>query len=97
VRFPDTAVSDEGEIIQLALLAESEPVSLEQAMKEKHWKNAMLDELQSIEKNETWRLVKLPADKKCIDVKSVYKTKLKPDGQVAKYKARLVARSFLQR
>ena len=97
VRFPDTAVADDGELIQLAMLAESEPVSLEQAMKEEHWRNAMLDELQSIEKNETWSLVKLPTSKKCIDVKWVYKTKLKPDGQVAKYKARLVARGFLQR
>ncbi|CAJ2656171.1 unnamed protein product [Trifolium pratense] len=34
VRFSDTAMTDEGEIIQLAMLAESEPVSLEQEMKE---------------------------------------------------------------
>jgi len=57
----------------------------------------MIEELDSIEKNEIWRLVQLPTDKKCIDVKWVFKTKLKPDGQVTKYKARLVARGFLQK
>jgi len=57
----------------------------------------MIDELKSIDKNETWKLVRLPTDKKCIDVKWVFKTKLKPDGQVAKFKARLVARGFLQK
>jgi len=54
----------------------------------------MTDELKSIEKNETWKLVQLPIVKKCIDVKWVFKTKLKPDGQVKKFKARLVARGF---
>jgi hypothetical protein len=43
----------------------------------------MIDELKSIEKNETWKLVHLPTDKKCNDVKWIFKTKLKPDGQVA--------------
>jgi len=57
----------------------------------------MIEELDSIEKNDTWRLVQLPTDKKYIDVKWVFKTKLKPDGQVAKYKAMLVARGFLQK
>jgi len=54
----------------------------------------MIDELKSIEKNQTWKLVQLPTDKKCIDVKWVFNTKLKPDGQVAKFKARLVAGFF---
>ena len=55
----------------------------------------MIEELDSMEKNDTWRLVQLPTNKKCIDVKWVFKTKLKADGQVAKYKARLVVRGFL--
>jgi len=96
-RFPDQAVTDEGEIVQSIMLAEVEPVSFEEALKQNHWKKAMIEELDSIEKNETWRLVQLPTDKKCIDVKWVFKTKLKPDGQVAKYKARLVTRGFLQK
>jgi hypothetical protein len=31
------------------MFAETEPVTVEQALKEKHWKEAMIDELKSIE------------------------------------------------
>jgi hypothetical protein len=72
-RFPDQAITDEGDMIQAAMLAESEPVSFEEALKQSHWKKAMIEELDSIEKNETWRLVQLPTGKKCIDVKWVFK------------------------
>jgi len=96
-RFPDQAVTNKGDFVQLAMLVEVELVSFEEALKQNHWKKAMIEELDSIEKNDTWRLVQLPTDKKCIDVKWVFKTKLKPDGQVEKYKARLVARGFLQK
>ena len=96
-RFPDQAVTIEGDFVQLAMLGEAEPVSFRQALKQKHWKKEMIEELDSIKKNETWRSVQLPIDKNCIDVKWVFKTKLKPNDQVAKYKARLVARGFLQK
>jgi len=56
----------------------------------------MKKKLEEIEKNRTWELVKLPQDKLPINVKWVFKLKLKPDGSVAKYKARLVAKGFLQ-
>jgi hypothetical protein len=39
----------------------------------------------------------LPKGKTTIDVKWVFKVKYKPNGDVAKYKARLVARGFLQK
>ena len=55
-----------------------------------------MDELRSIEKNETRQMVNLPSHKRAIDVKWVYKTKMKPNGEIAKYKARLVAKGFLQ-
>jgi len=57
----------------------------------------MIEELDSIEKNATWILVQLLTDKKSIDVKWLFKTKLKPNGQITKYKARLVARGFLHK
>ena len=93
----DDAVTNEGELLQhIALLANAEPVSIDEALKRKIWKEAMLEELKSIKKNETWELVKLPANKMPIDVKWVFQTKLNPDGTIAKYKARLVARGFMQ-
>jgi hypothetical protein len=56
----------------------------------------MDEEIDSIERNNTWDLVDLPEGKKSIGVKWVYKTKLNADGQVEKYKARLVARGYSQ-
>lgn len=97
VRLPDIAVNVEGDITQLAMLAEVEPVTVEQALKKKHWKEAILKELKSIEKNKKWKLVHFPQNKKSIDLKWVFKTKLKPDGQVEKYKDMLVARGFLHK
>jgi len=57
----------------------------------------MMEELQAIEKSQTWFLTELPVNKKPIDVKWVFKLKFNPDGTISKRKERLVARGFLQR
>ncbi|KAI5332975.1 hypothetical protein L3X38_023104 [Prunus dulcis] len=57
----------------------------------------MEDELQMIEKNETWELVDRPTEKPVIGVKWVYKTKLNLDGSVQKNKERLVAKGYAQK
>ena len=94
---PDHAVNDEGDLIHLALLADVEPLGVEEALEKPVWKAAMIDELTAIEKNQTWSLVHLPPNKHKIGVKWVFKQKLNPDGSIAKHKARLVARGFLQK
>jgi len=57
----------------------------------------MIEEIKAIEKNNTSKLVELPDKKKTIDVKWIFKVKFNLYGSVSKYKARLVARGFLQR
>ncbi|XP_019415773.1 PREDICTED: uncharacterized protein LOC109327161 [Lupinus angustifolius] len=57
----------------------------------------MEDKLRLIERNNTLSLVQLPKGKKAISVKWVYKTKLTPNGEVSKHKARLGVKGFLQR
>ena len=57
----------------------------------------MKEEIQAIQKNQTWELADLPRNQRPIDVKWVFKTKLKPDGTVARHKAKLVDKGFLQR
>ncbi|WJX60656.1 hypothetical protein P8452_45840 [Trifolium repens] len=94
---PDNVVNNEGEIVHYAMLADTEPLDVKAALKSKVWKEAMNEELRSIEKNKTWDLCNLPSDKKAIDVKWVYKAKQNPEGKIIKYKARLVAKGFLQR
>ncbi|MCI18242.1 copia-type polyprotein, partial [Trifolium medium] len=86
----DNAVNDEGELIHFALLADSEPIDFKEALKSDVWKRAMEEELKSIEKNQTWKLVNLLDKKTKIDVKWVFKVKLNPYGKISKHKARLV-------
>ena len=87
---PDNLVNEEGEFVRFALLVDAEPINYEVALNEDVWKNAMIEELNSINRNNTWELTELPASKKPIDVKWIFKLKLKPNGEVAKHKARLV-------
>jgi hypothetical protein len=95
-RFPDQAVGQDGELLEEAMLAESEPINFDQAVNDSNWLKAMKEEINTIEKNKTWYLVD-KTDKKAIDVKWIYKLKLRPNGEIAKYKARLVAIGFLQK
>jgi hypothetical protein len=73
-----------------------DPVSFDEAAKEDVWIKAMDEEIDSIERNKTWDVVDLPKGMNNIGVKWVYRTKLNADGEVEKYKARLVAEGFSQ-
>ena len=74
-----------------------EPTSYMEACKDLRWVEAMDKELQSLQHNKTWELVPLPACKKPIGCRWVYKIKLKADGSVERFKARLVAKGFNQK
>ncbi|OMO99220.1 hypothetical protein CCACVL1_03887 [Corchorus capsularis] len=87
---------DSDHVSQLALFADCDPVLFEEAVKEAKWQKAMAEEIKAIEKNNTWELVDLPEGEKAIGVKWVYKTKVKPNGEVDKYKARLVVKGYKQ-
>jgi hypothetical protein len=50
----------------------------------------MDEELDQIEKNDTWELVPRPKDKNVISTKWVYKNKLNEYGHVTRKKSRLV-------
>ncbi|KAL2240118.1 UNVERIFIED_CONTAM: Retrovirus-related Pol polyprotein from transposon RE2 [Sesamum indicum] len=73
-----------------------EPKSYHEAMQHQEWLDAMKAEITALENNHTWSLVPLPAGKRPIGCKWVYKTKLRADGSVERYKARLVAKGFSQ-
>ncbi|GKA13910.1 retrovirus-related pol polyprotein from transposon TNT 1-94 [Tanacetum coccineum] len=57
------------EIPFLCLYANCEPLVFEEAMKSKKWRQAMDEEIKSIEKNDTWELTTLPKGQKAIGVK----------------------------
>ena len=56
----------------------------------------MKEEIDSLEKNKTWELVKLPKDRKTIGCKWVFKLKKGVDGKVERYKSRLVTKGYSQ-
>ena len=47
--------------------------------------------------NHTWELVDLPKGSKPIDSKWIFKRKIRPDGSIEKFKARLVIKGYAQR
>ena len=78
---------------------ESEPKTVKQALSSSHaddWSNAMSNEVNSLKKNNVWTLVELPAGRKAIGSKWIFKQKRDADGNVERYKARLVAQGYNQ-
>jgi hypothetical protein len=78
-------------------LAAEEPGSVEEALNEKCWRDAMEAEMQSIQCNKTWEPAVLPAGHRAIGLKWIFKVKKDPEGNVIKHKARLVAKGYAQR
>lgn len=76
---------------------QNDPITLMEAKKRDDWPKwheAIQNEYQSLIKNGTWTLCELPKGRNAISCKWVFKIKYKADGQIDKYKARLVARGF---
>ena len=69
-----------------------DPIHFEDAIKDEKWVKEMDEEIDAIEKNQTWELVSLPKDKYVIRVKWFYKTGFDANGNVQKHKVRLVAK-----
>uniref|UniRef100_A0AAG5DHX2 Uncharacterized protein n=1 Tax=Anopheles atroparvus TaxID=41427 RepID=A0AAG5DHX2_ANOAO len=61
------------------------------------WKSAIAEEMQSHRDNSTWELVELPPHRKAIGSKWIFKRKADEDGNIVRYKARLVAQGFTQK
>lgn len=72
------------------------PNTLSEALSNKEWKQAMNVEMEALEKNGTWELVRLPKGKKPVGCKWVYTVKYRADGSLERYKARLVAKGYTQ-
>ncbi|TKC11565.1 hypothetical protein FA727_23840 [Robertmurraya kyonggiensis] len=77
-----------------------DPITYEEAISSSYsnfWLDAMEDEMKSMASNDVWDLVELPEGSKPIGCKWVFKTKRDSNGQVERYKARLVAKRFSQK
>ena len=92
--YQDERYEDYDESVNFALFSHSDPIYFEEAIKEKKWCNAMDEEIDAIERNETWELTDLPPKKQVIGVKWVYKTKCNAEGKIDRHKACLVVKGY---
>ena len=67
------------------------PTCYTQVMEHERGQKAMEAELEALKENHTWDIVSCPPNVKPIGSKWVYPVKLKSDGSLDRYKARLVA------
>jgi len=73
-----------------AIEQEKEPMTYNEAVKDHRWCKAMQSEVDALENNQTWTITSLPAEKKALGCKWVYKIKRKSDGTVERLKVRSV-------
>jgi hypothetical protein len=62
----------------------------------KLWKKSMVEEMDSLDKNEAWDIVEFPVGIKYIGRKWLFKKKFNAKGKVEKYKAQLVEKGYSQ-
>ncbi|GKA57616.1 zinc finger, CCHC-type containing protein [Tanacetum coccineum] len=77
-----------------------DPKTFDEAIKSQDvafWKEAINDEMDSIMGNNTWVLIDLPPGCRPLGCKWIFKRKMKVDGTVEKFKARLVIQGFKQK
>ena len=67
------------------------PKSTRDALQVPEWKEAVLEEMRALEKNQTWEVINLPKEKKTVGFKWVFTVKFKSDGALERHKAHLVA------
>jgi transposase InsO family protein len=89
-----------GAWIHSAKVVDKEPVSVEEALsgpEKQEWRKAMEREVQSMNQSDVWDLVELPNDRRAIGCRWVFKRKIGPEGEIERYKARLVAQGCSQK
>jgi hypothetical protein len=83
----------------LSVLDIQEPKTYRQARESPHWpdwKKAMDDEINSLNENNVWEVVPRPQGRRIVDGKWVFKAKGNALGELERFKARYVAKGYLQ-
>ncbi|GKA11892.1 ribonuclease H-like domain-containing protein [Tanacetum coccineum] len=74
-----------------------EPTCLAEALSDSNWVEAMNNDIEALNRNNTWAICDLPVGRKSIGSKWIWKIKYKASGDIERYKARLVAKGFSQK
>ncbi|GJU85880.1 ribonuclease H-like domain-containing protein [Tanacetum coccineum] len=73
----------------------SKPTSYFEAVKNPNWIEAMNNEIEALNRNNTWTVCDLPMGRKAVGSKRLWKIKYKSTGEIERYKARVVAKGFI--
>lgn len=76
------------------------PLTFKQAMSspfKNEWYEAMQEELRNMESLNVWTLTKLPAGKRSLGCRWVFKAKRDSTGKIERYRARLVPKGYMQK
>ena len=79
---------------------DNDPISYNEALEDvdvQEWLNAMNREMEFMYSNSIWIFLEAPKGVKPIGCKWIYKRKRGPDGKVETFKARLVAKRYIQK
>ena len=72
-------------------LIDEDPTCFEEDSKKKEWMDSMIEEYQSILKNDVLEVVPRPKDKSMVSSKWIFKKNHSVDGSIEKFKERFVA------
>ncbi|KAL8128851.1 hypothetical protein V2J09_018006, partial [Rumex salicifolius] len=72
------------------------PNTVSEALKHREWRDAMKEDMATLEKNQTWDLVDRQPGKTVVDYRWVFSLKYKADGTLERYKEHLVAKGYTQ-
>lgn len=92
--YQDERYEDYDESVNFALFSHSDPIYFEEVVKEKKSCKTMDEEIDAMERNETWELTELPPKNQMIGVKWVYKTKCNVEGKIDRHKERLIVKGY---
>ena len=76
------------------MVLSSDPHAYAKATGNPLWEDTIHEEYNSLLENQNWDLVPLPSERKLVRCRWVYRTKKAADGQINRYKARLVSKVF---
>ena len=81
----------------MSKLINAEPSTYKEAASLQVWNDAMIEEYNSIMKNDVWEVVPRPTRKSVVTSRWLYKSKHVVDGSIEKYKTKFVARGFTKK
>jgi len=80
----------------LGLISVVEPATVDEALPDDGWIISIEEELSQFQRNDVWDLIPKPEHKKIIVTIWVFRNKLNEQGEVVRYKARIIAQGYGQ-